>query len=520
MESNSFSLGLRNFIRNVARWRPQPGLLAITIMLALGSLMTAGYLSTRAEVTLVLNGLVWHLRTHQTSVEAFLNEAGLEVYPEDMVSPGLAAPIRPGGTITVQQARSVTIEADGRMISLRTHADSVPEILRETGIAFKPHDRIVVNGQETTLEAALPASAASGSSGGLQASGLRARPERSRRGKGLSAEIAPLHIVLRRAVPIHVNDDGVPTTIYTACPTVGEALRTEDITLYLGDRVEPSLGSPVSTGMRVYIQRSVPVAVAVDGRTIKTRTQHETVADVLAQETVALVGNDRVEPKGDVPVADGMAIQVVRVKEVIAVEQDPIPFETAWQPEDGLELDQQRLNQEGVDGLTKRRIQVVHENGQEVSRVMEDEWVDHEPTTKVIAYGTNIVVRELETSEGVLEYWRKIRMLATSYSAATCGKDPDHPHYGITFLGWEMKKGIVAVDPRVVNLRSQVYVPGYGPGVAGDTGGMVKGRHIDLGYDEDNLIPWYRWVDVYVLTPVPPEGEIRWVLPNWPRERR
>jgi uncharacterized protein YabE (DUF348 family) len=481
-------------------------------MLALASLMTAGYLSTQAEVTLVLNGLVWHLRTHQTSVEAFLNEGGLEVHPEDIVSPGLAAPIEPGDTITVQQARSVTIEADGRVISLRTHADSVAEILRETGIAVKPHDRIVVNGQETTLEAALPASAASGSSGGLQASGLR--------GKRLSAEIAPLHIVLRRAVPIHVNDDGVPTTIYTACPTVGEALQAENITLYLGDRVEPSLGSPVSTGMRVYIQRSVPVAIAVDGRTIKSRTQQETVADVLAQEAVALVGNDRVEPKGDVPVADGMAIQVVRVKEAIAIEQDPIPFETAWQPEDSLELDQQRLNQEGVDGLTKRRITVVHENGQEVSRVMEDEWVDHEPTTKVIAYGTDIVVRELETPEGVLEYWRRVRMLATSYSAATCGKDPDHPHYGITFLGWEMKKGIVAVDPRVVNLRSQVYVPGYGQGVAGDTGGMIKGRHIDLGYDEDNLIPWYRWVEVYLLTPVPPESEIRWVLPNWPRERR
>ena len=520
MEAENSSSGLRNLIRNVARWRPQPGLLAITLILALGSLMTAGYLSTRAEVTLVLNGLVWHLRTHQTSVEAFLNEAGIEVYPEDMVSPALAAPIEPGGTITVQQARSVTIEAHGRVISLRTHAASVAEILREVGIAVKPHDRVMVNGQETKLKAELPASATSSSSGGLRTSSLGARPEQSRRGKSLSAEMAPLHIVLRRAVPIHVDDEGVPTTIYTTCPTVGEALRAEDIALYLGDRVEPSLGSPISTGMHIYIQRSVPVAIAVDGRTIRTRTQLETVADVLAQETVALVGNDRVEPKGDVPIADGMAIQVVRVKEAIAIEQDPIPFETAWQPDDNLELDQQRLSQEGVDGLTKRRIRVVYEDSQEVSRDMEDEWVDHEPTTKIIAYGTNIVVRELETSEGILEYWRRVRMLATSYSAATCGKEPDDPHYGITFLGWEMKKGIVAVDPRVVNLRSQVYVPGYGPGVAGDTGGMIKGRHIDLGYDEDNLVPWYRWVDVYVLTPVPPESEIRWVLPNWPRERR
>jgi len=512
VETESFSPGFRNLIRNVARWRPQPGLLAITLLLALASLMTAGYLSTQAEVTLVLNGLVWHLRTHQTSVEAFLNEAGIEVYPEDIVSPDLAAPVQTGGTITVQQARLVTIEADGRAINLRTHTASVAEILHDAGIAVKSHDRVTVNGQETKPKAALPASTTLNPSGGPGASGLR--------GKSLSAEIAPLHIVLRRAVPIHVNDDGVPITIYTTRPTVGEALRAEDITLYLGDRVEPSLGSPISTGTRVYIQRSVPVAIAVDGRTIRTRTQRETVTDVLDQEAVPLVGNDRVEPEGDVPIADGMAIQVVRVKEAIAIEQDPIPFETAWQPDGSLELDQQRLNQEGIDGLTKRRIRVAYENGQEVSRGMEDEWVDHEPTTKVIAYGTNIVVRELETPEGVLEYWRKIRMLATSYSAATCGKEPDDPHYGITFLGWEMKKGIVAVDPRVINLRSQVYVPGYGPGVAGDTGGMIKGRHIDLGYDEDNLAMWYRWVDVYVLAPVPPESEIRWVLPNWPRERR
>jgi uncharacterized protein YabE (DUF348 family) len=479
-------------------------------MLALASLMTAGYLSTQAEVTLVLNGLVWHLPTHQTSVGAFLDETGIDIYPEDIVSPDLATPIEPGGTVTVQQARSVTVKADGRVISLRTHAASVVEILYEAGIAAKPRDQVMVNGQEAKLEAVLPALAMPNSSGGLWASSLK--------GKSVSAEITPLHIVLRRAVSIHVNDDGVPITIYTACPTVGEALRAENITLYLGDKVEPSLGSPTSTGMHVYIQRSVPVAIAVDGRAIKTRTRRETVADVLAQEVVALVGSDRVEPRGDVPIADGMAIQVVRVKEAIAIEQDPIPFETAWQPDGNLELDQQRLDQEGMDGLTKRRIQVIYENGQEVSRDMRDEWVDHEPTTKVIAYGTNIVTRELETSEGGLEYWRRIRMLATSYSAATCGKEPDHPHYGVTFLGWEMKKGIVAVDPRVINLRSQVYVPGYGLGVAGDTGGMIKGRHIDLGYDEDNLIPWYRWVDVYLLTPVPPEHEIRWVLPNWPRE--
>ena len=66
-----------------------------------------------------------------------------------------------------------------------------------------------------------------------------------------------------------------------------------------------------------------------------------------------------------------------------------------------------------------------------------------------------------------------------------------------------MRHGIVAVDPNVVDLRSEVYVPGYGVGYVGDTGGAIIGRRIDLGYDDDNLQLWYNWVDVYLLTPVP-----------------
>jgi 3D (Asp-Asp-Asp) domain-containing protein len=66
-----------------------------------------------------------------------------------------------------------------------------------------------------------------------------------------------------------------------------------------------------------------------------------------------------------------------------------------------------------------------------------------------------------------------------------------------------MRHGIVAVDPSVIRLGSQVYVPGYGVGLAGDTGGAIYGRRIDLGYDDSNLVLWYRWVDVYLLTPVP-----------------
>jgi 3D (Asp-Asp-Asp) domain-containing protein len=94
-------------------------------------------------------------------------------------------------------------------------------------------------------------------------------------------------------------------------------------------------------------------------------------------------------------------------------------------------------------------------------------------------------------------------MFATSYNAASSGKAPDHPRYGITRLGWQMRFGIVAVDPRVIRLGSRVYVPGYGIGDAADTGGAIRNMRIDLGYDDDNLVLWYRCVDVYWLAPVP-----------------
>ena len=94
-------------------------------------------------------------------------------------------------------------------------------------------------------------------------------------------------------------------------------------------------------------------------------------------------------------------------------------------------------------------------------------------------------------------------MLATSYSAGTAGTSPSSPWYGRTATGMQMRHGLVAVDPRLIDLLTQVYVPDYGIGLAADTGGAIRGKRIDLGYDDDNLVLWYRWMDVYLLTPVP-----------------
>ena len=52
-----------------------------------------------------------------------------------------------------------------------------------------------------------------------------------------------------------------------------------------------------------------------------------------------------------------------------------------------------------------------------------------------------------------------------------------------TATGTWPSRGTVAVDPRVIPLGSELYVEGYGPAVAADTGGAIKGQIIDLYMD-------------------------------------
>jgi 3D (Asp-Asp-Asp) domain-containing protein len=153
------------------------------------------------------------------------------------------------------------------------------------------------------------------------------------------------------------------------------------------------------------------------------------------------------------------------------------------------------------------------ENGVESERV-KNEWVSQEAVNEVMGYGTSTEIRTIDTDDGPLEYWRVVKMRVTAYTPSSAGKPPDRPGYGITASGVQAGKGVVAIDPKIVPFRSQVYVPGYGIGFAGDTGGGVKGRWIDLGFNDGEIESWRGYVDVYYLTPVPSPDKINFLIPD------
>ena len=118
-----------------------------------------------------------------------------------------------------------------------------------------------------------------------------------------------------------------------------------------------------------------------------------------------------------------MTVQVMRVREESLVESEGIPFDTVWQADPTMEIDDHQVVQAGVEGVKKRSILIRYENGREVRRTVDREWVDAVPNTKVINYGTKLVHHDLTLPDGTsVTYWRKLRIHATSYTAATSGK--------------------------------------------------------------------------------------------------
>lgn len=54
---------------------------------------------------------------------------------------------------------------------------------------------------------------------------------------------------------------------------------------------------------------------------------------------------------------------------------------------------------------------------------------------------------------------------------------------GQTATGMKPQVGVIAVDPRVIPLGTKLYVEGYGNAIAGDTGGAIKGKRVDLFFN-------------------------------------
>lgn len=307
-----------------------------------------------------------------------------------------------------------------------------------------------------------------------------------------------------------IIDGGKQIEIKTMKNTVSEALQQSGISVKPYDY----LSMPLNAGLlrmkinNVYIKRAIPVNVLADGKKYTVMTYRDTVAEMLADSLVKPTGLDKLAgvESGD-SISSGMSVRIIRVSESKVTEKEAIPFKTVKRENNRLDTGTERVVRAGQEGVREKQYSVVTEDGKQVLKKLLSDTVAQAPVTMLMEYGT---VLNHKTARGdVIRYAKVLDMRATAYTASyrDTGKSPGDPGFGITATGIRAKKGVIAVDPRIIPLGTRVYVevagntPDYGYAVAADTGGAIKGSLIDLYYDTQGFVDSWgcKRVKVYIL---------------------
>jgi len=233
-------------------------------------------------------------------------------------------------------------------------------------------------------------------------------------------------------------------------------------------------------------------------------------------QSPAVLGESTPSPTESLPVNQPVTTES-SFTEKLQEETESLPKKTVYQDDPETEAGEEKVLEEGADGKKIKIYKITYykankdtsDGGPERSRgdsseVNQNEEYSRElqsvETTpakdKKVLRGTKIVWRTLDTPDGQIKYWKKMRVYATYYYPFCEGCTGT----GRTVLGSKAGFGIVAVDPKVIKLGSHLYIPGYGTAVAGDTGGNINDNIIDLGFDDAKTANWStRFTDIYII---------------------
>lgn len=306
--------------------------------------------------------------------------------------------------------------------------------------------------------------------------------------------LAAIYVATFKQVQITV--DNRVLALRTHARTVSDALAQAKVTLAPADQVQPALQKSLSRRTEIKVLRAVPIQLTMDGETKPVQTAAATVGEALQGVGVTLGDHLAVSPDPNTPVQAGMEVTIKKVALVTQVVEEAIPFETVRRADGSLELGQERLVQSGQNGLRQVTIRKTLEDGRAVKSEVLDTKVVRAPQPKIVAYGT---VGQISRGGQTIRFRKVLTMTATGYTAGT---ESNPWATGYTYLGLKATRGVVAVDPRVIPLRSRLYIEGYGFAVAADIGGAIKGNRIDLCFDTLKEADDYglrRGVKVYIL---------------------
>lgn len=298
----------------------------------------------------------------------------------------------------------------------------------------------------------------------------------------------------RKSITIVV--DGRAYSYRTQAADVATLLTDAGIRVADRDIVSPALGCAIEDGDSVVVRHAIPVTLVLGSERIPVRVVGTRVSDALVAAGLDPTTGLKVEPPIEAPLTPGMTIEAMDVFLRLVQQEVPLEPKSRVVVDPSMPINTKRVVTVGMPGKLLRVLETVVTGGQEGGRVLKAERVVQPPVDTVIAVGTKRdfrfaardgfgpedaatlppPARGRRMSVLTTAYWPRDNAMEGGFHAATGAR-----------LGY----GIIAVDPDVIPLGTRIWVPGYGYGIAADTGGAIKGDHIDLCFDTyDEVDAW------------------------------
>jgi 3D (Asp-Asp-Asp) domain-containing protein len=244
--------------------------------------------------------------------------------------------------------------------------------------------------------------------------------------------------------------------------------------------------------MLLYI--SAKAFIKADDKTYTVRPYKDiTLKTILEQNNIFIGDNDIVSLDINKPIKPFQTTKIVRVSNDKKETTEQIPFRVMWNKRYNSNLRKIEL-QKGIEKNIKRTVNKIFYDGVLHEIIIVNESIISKEFYRLLLLDDNgNVEKDYDLSKA-----KTIKMIATAYYPG----DPLAWGDGtVTVLGQEMQRGIVAVDPEVIPLRTRLFVTGYGYGYAGDTGNLIKGNRVDLGVNnaQEEKAWMHREVTVYLL---------------------
>ncbi len=228
-----------------------------------------------------------------------------------------------------------------------------------------------------------------------------------------------------------------------------------------------------------------PVSVTLINRGEVSTTEFFPVEceEFLKYNGIVLSDNDTLNVPRDTIIYDNMVVNVNTVEYVTETETEIVPFDVIETPSQTVPKGTKEITQQGVDGKARRSYISKYVNGVRTERAMYEEVVLEESVPQIEAVGVGGVITAKDGTQYNYTHYKVMEATAYTYI-------PGLTHT-TTATGAKLRKGIVAVDPRVIPMHTRMFITSslgeYGVGQAEDTGGAIKGNIVDLAfatYDE------------------------------------